>query len=59
MERKTPTAWGGRGMEKLAGGSDVSLSTTAYGAQIVATRFAVPLETAVIIAALAFGGAHG
>jgi hypothetical protein len=60
MERKTPTALGGRGMEKLAGGSNASFSTMAYRAQIVAARYALPLETAAIIAALAFGGSqHG
>ena len=55
---KTPVARGDRGRETLGGGFSGPLNTAAYRAQIVATRFAIPLETAAIIAALAFGGSH-
>lgn len=60
MERKTPAASSGRGMELLAGASVAPLTLTAYRAQHLASRFALPIETAAILAALAFGGnAHG
>jgi hypothetical protein len=60
MEQKAPAARGDEGRETLGGGFSGSFTTTAYRAQIVAARFAIPLETAAIIAALAFGGSqHG
>lgn len=60
MKRKAPAALGSEGRETLGGGFSGPFSTTAYRAQIVAARYALPLETAAIIAALAFGGSqHG
>lgn len=56
MERKTPAARGDRGHETLPGGFHGSLTTTAYRAQILASRYALPPETAVLVAALAWGG---
>ena len=57
MEQKTPTA-NGRGLEKLGGQFQVPFSLAALRAQHLAARYALPLETAAIMAALAFGGAH-
>ena len=59
MERKAPAARGDEGRETLGGSFSGSLTTTAYRAQIVAARFALPIETAAIIAALAWGAHHG
>jgi hypothetical protein len=59
MEKKTPTA-NGRGMETLAGNFHAHLSLNSYRAQLIASRYALPIETAAIMAAFAFGGAaHG
>jgi len=57
MEKKTP-AVAGRGVEGLAGASTAPIALAAYRAQHLAARFAMPIETAAIVAALAFGGAH-
>jgi hypothetical protein len=58
MERKTPAAQGGRGMELLAGASVAPITLTTLRAQHIAARYALPIEQAAIVAALAFGGAH-
>jgi hypothetical protein len=55
MERKTPAARGDRGSETLPGGFDGPFTTTAYRAQIIASRYALPAETAALVAALAWG----
>lgn len=59
MERKTPAATNGRGMETLPGNFHAPFTLTAYRAQHLAARFPLPIETAAIMAAFAFGGAHG
>jgi len=44
----------------LAGASSAPITLAAYRAQRLAARFALPIEQAAIVAALAFGGgAHG
>ena len=58
MERKTPAACGGRGLEMLAGGFHGPLTLAKYRAQHIASRYALPIETAALVAALALGGAH-
>ena len=59
MAKKTPTA-NGEGMETLPGNFQAPFTLTSYRAQHLAARFALPLETAAILAALAFaGGTHG
>lgn len=55
MKRMTPAAQGDRGHETLGGGFVGTLTTTAYRAQILAAKYALPLETAAIVAALAWG----
>lgn len=55
MERKTPTACSGRGLEMLAGGFHRPLTLVAFRAQLIASRYALPLETAAVVAALALG----
>jgi len=59
MKSKTPaTAEVSRGL--LPSFSPANLSLSTLRAQHVANRYALPAETAAIIAALAFGGtAHG
>ncbi len=57
MKQKTP-AVSGRGMELLAGASSAPITLPAYRAQCLAARYALPIEQAAIVAALAFGGAH-
>ncbi len=60
MARKTPAARGDRGMETLPGNFHTSFALTSYRTQATACRYALPIETAAIVAALAFGGArHG
>ena len=56
MKRKTPTV-SGRGVEKL-GGFHCLDSLTAVQVQHLIVRHALTIETAAIIAALAFGNAH-
>ena len=59
MAKKTPAVTG-RGMETLSGNFQAPITLTSYRAQHLAARFALPIETAAIVAALAFaGGAHG
>ena len=58
MERKTPTACSGRGLEMLAGGFHGPLTLATYRAQLIASRHALPIETAALVAALALGGSH-
>ena len=58
MERKTPTAQGGRGLEMLAGGFHVPLTLATYRAQHLASRYALPIETAALVATLALGGCY-
>ena len=55
MKRMTPAAQGDRGHEML--GCSFS-GTTAYRAQILASRYALSLESAAIIAALAWEQMH-
>ncbi len=56
MERKTPAARGDRGVE-FAGERFHGLDTrTSIQVQHLIARYALPIETAAIIAALAFGG---
>ena len=58
MERKTPTAGeSGRGVEMLAG-FHCPHTLAAYRAQLFASRYAIPIETAALVAALALGGVH-
>jgi len=60
MKPTTPAAQGGRGGDMLAGASSAPITLAAYRAQRLAARFALPIEQAAIVAALAFGGgAHG
>ena len=56
MARKTPAAMGGRGAETLVGPSAPILTLATIRAQHVAARYGLPIETAAIVAALAFGG---
>ena len=58
MTAKTPTLKG-RGMEKLAGHFHALSIQNTFHTQCLASRFALPIETAAIMAAFAFGGAHG
>jgi len=58
MKSNTPAAQGGRGVELLAGASTPAITLPAYRAQCLAARYALPIEQAAIVAALAFGGAH-
>ena len=60
MERETPTACGcsGRGLELLGGSFHVPHTLAAYRAQLFASRYAIPIETAALVAALALGGCH-
>ena len=60
MERKTPAAHSDRGMETLPGNFQAPFTLPSYRAQHLAARFALPPETAAILAALVFaGGTHG
>ena len=56
MAKKTP-AVNGRGMETLTGIFHGPITLAAFQTQRLAARFALPLETAAILATLAFGGA--
>ena len=60
MESKTPTAGeSGRGVEMLAGFLRPH-TLASYRAQHFASRYALPIETAALVAALALEGApHG
>lgn len=57
MKRKTPTAQSGRGLEMLGGfHGPVTLAT--YRAQHFASRYALTIETAALVAALTLGSGH-
>lgn len=58
MKRKTPIAQGDRGVEKLGGQFHVPNTPTAFQVQHLIARHSLTLESAAIIAALAFGGGH-
>lgn len=58
MERKTPAAQRDRGVEKLAGNLHALNTPTAFQVQHLISRYALTVESAAIIAALAFGGGH-
>jgi len=59
MAKKTPAVTG-RGVEVLTCFSSAQTITATLRIQYLASRYALPLETAAIVAALAFGGAaHG
>lgn len=58
MTKKTPTA-NGRGIETLAGQLHVLNTPTACQVQCLIARHAITLETAAIIAVLAFGRGGG
>lgn len=58
MQNKTPAATNSRGLETLAGNFHAPFTLSGYRAQLIAGRFALPIEHAAIVAALAFGGAH-
>ena len=55
MKRIAPAAKSDRGHETLPGGFSGPYTTTAYRSQIIAAKYALPLETAAIIAVLAWG----
>jgi hypothetical protein len=57
-ELNTPVAQGDRGVEKLGGTFHVPNTPTVYQVQHLIARHAMTLESAAIIAALAFGGSH-
>lgn len=60
MERKTPAGRAGRGADSLVGPSSVPPTLALIRAQHIAARYGLPIETAAIVAALAFGGGpHG
>ena len=58
MKRMTPAAQGDRGHETLGGSFTGTLTTTAYRAAILASRYALTTESAAIIAALAWEQMH-
>lgn len=58
MKRIAFAAQGDRGHETLGGGFKGPLTTTAYRAQILASRYALTAESAAIIAALAWEQMH-
>lgn len=58
-KNETPTVKAGASRDILGGPSHDSLTLTTYRLQCLAARYALPVETAAIVAALAFaGGAH-
>jgi len=57
MKMERPAATNGRAVEKLGGDFHCPFTLCAFRAQHVASRFGLPIETAAIVAALAFGGA--
>jgi len=57
---RNPTTKGRVSRVSLASITPETFSLSTFRAQLVASRYALPLETAAIVAALAFGGAaHG
>lgn len=57
MKTKTPAA-NGRGVEMLTGDFHTPFTLATFRAQSFAARFAIAIETAALVAALAWGGAH-
>jgi len=57
-QKENPTAKGRASCNLFGDKMPDALTLSAYRAQHIAVRYAVPLETAAILAALAFGGAH-
>ena len=55
---KAPTRGGAGASESLAYDS-TGHTLTRFRAQVLATRYALPIEAAAMIAPLALGGAHG
>ena len=53
---ETPAGKAGASRESLVGTTRENLTLTAYRAQRFAYRYALPIETAALLAALAFGG---
>ncbi len=59
MKRKTPAILGG-GVECFADASIAPISSIAMPAQFLASRYAITVELAATVLAIAFGGApHG
>ena len=59
MNNENPTIKGRASRNSCGGISCEPFTRTAYRAQHLVARFALPIETAAIVAALAFaGGAH-
>ena len=56
---ENPTNKGRASCVRFADASHEAFTTTTYRAQILAAKYALPIETAVLVAALAFGGSHG
>jgi hypothetical protein len=54
MKAKTPAA-NGRGMETLTGNFLAPITLASYHAQLIAARYALPFETAALVAAMAWG----
>lgn len=60
MERKTPAARGGRGLEIAGQRFQAPFTIAAMQAQFIAARFNLTPDHAATVAALAFGGlGHG
>ena len=59
MNNENPTIKGRASRNSCGGISCEPFTLTAYRAQHLAARFPLPIETAAIMAAFAFGGAHG
>ena len=55
---RSPTTRGRASRNSCGGISCEPFTLAAYRAQCLSSRFALPLETAAMMAALAFGGAH-
>jgi hypothetical protein len=56
--KETPAGKAGASRESLVGTTRENLTLTAYRAQRFAYRYALPIETAALLAALAFGGGY-
>jgi|GEM_PF-1767328 len=60
MKTKTPHHEGGVSHGRLPSFTPANLSLSTFRAQLIASRYALSIETAVIVVALAFGGvSHG
>ena len=55
---EAPAGGAGASRECLVGPSRENLTLTAFRAQRLAARYALPIETAAILAVLAFGGGY-